>query len=197
MNKTLAALAALAIALPLTASSAFAHATFEQSEVTQNATARLVIRVPHGCGDLPTLRVRVAIPDGIHSVQPMPKAGWETETERGPLGATYERYGREIKEGVREIVWTGELRSDFYDEFVFRAYITDDVPAGETLHIPVVQECPEDQAERWIEIPAAGQSAGDLRYPAPGVMVLPAADHGHSHGHDQSDDEDEGHSHAN
>lgn len=182
MTKLLAAAVAALIVAPFAASTAFAHATFEQTEVTQNSTARLVLRVPHGCGDEATLRVRVAVPAGVHSVQPMPKGGWETETVRGPLGATYERHGRQITEGVREIVWTGALRSDFYDEFVFRAFVTDDVPAGETLYIPVVQEC-ATAAERWIEIPADGQSAHDLRYPAPGVTVQPAASHGHSHGH--------------
>ncbi len=180
MKKTLNTLAILALSAP----AALAHATFEQTEVTQDATARMVLRVPHGCGAEATLRVRIAIPDGIHSVQPMPKGGWALETVRGPLGATYERYGREITEGVREIGWAGELRSDFYDEFIFRAYVTSDVPAGETLYIPVVQEC-ASAAERWIEIPAAGESGDDLRYPAPGVMVVTAADHdhGHSHGH--------------
>lgn len=190
MTKLLAAAVAALIVAPFAASTAFAHATFEQTEVTQNSTARLVLRVPHGCGDEATLRVRVAVPAGVHSVQPMPKGGWETETVRGPLGATYERHGRQITEGVREIVWTGALRSDFYDEFVFRAFVTDDVPAGETLYIPVVQEC-ATAAERWIEIPADGQSAHDLRYPAPGVMVQPTASHGHSHG------QSHGHSHAN
>lgn len=190
---------ALAATLALPAAQAAAHATFAEREVVQDETTRLTLRIPHGCGAEATLRVRVAIPEGVHSVQPMPKGGWDLDTVRGDLGATFTRFGREITEGVREIIWEGELRSDFYDEFVFRAVVSDAVPAGEILWVPVVQEC-ATAAERWIEIPGPGQSAGDLRYPAPGLMVLPAADtgHGHSHSHDHghSHDHDHGHSHG-
>jgi len=188
MKTTLAALLALA----LTASAAFAHATFEQSEVTHNARERMVLRVPHGCGNEATLRVRVSIPEGVNAVQPMVKAGWELTTVTGPLSNPYHSHGTEISEGVREIIWEGELPSEFYDEFIFRARFTDELPAGEMLYIPVVQEC-ANSAERWIELPAAGQSGGDLAYPAPGVMVLPAADHSHNNGHGHS----HSHSHGN
>ena len=178
MNKTILTLVALALSAP----AALAHSTFEQTEVTHNARERMVLRVPHGCGDEATLRVRVSIPDGIVSVQPMVKAGWALSTVKGPLAKPYTSHGNEITEGVREILWEGELPSEFYDEFVFRATFTEDLPAGEMVYIPVVQEC-ANGAERWIEIPAAGQSADDLRYPAPGVMVLAPAGHdGHSHG---------------
>lgn len=165
-------------ALALSAPAAFAHATFEQRTVTQNVRERMVVRVPHGCGPEATLRLRVSIPDGINAVQPMVKAGWTLTTVRGPLSRPYQSHGTEITEGVREIVWEGELPSEFYDEFVFRARFTDELPAGETVYIPVVQEC-ANGAERWIEIPAAGQSANDLRYPAPGVMVVAPAAQGH------------------
>jgi uncharacterized protein YcnI len=178
MKTTLLTLAALA----LSTSAAFAHATFEQREVTQNQTQRMVLRVPHGCGAEATLRVRVSIPDGIVAVQPMVKAGWALSTVKGPLAQPYNSHGTEITEGVREIVWEGELPSEFYDEFIFRARFTDALPADQSVFIPVVQECATG-AERWIEIPAAGQSSGDLRYPAPAVKVVAPAGHGHSHGH--------------
>jgi uncharacterized protein YcnI len=172
-------LAAAALALPLAAATeAAARATFAEKEVVQNQTARLTIRVPHGCGDEATLRVRVQIPEGVISAQPMVKAGWELETVTGPYSTGHEVHGRTVTEGVREIIWSGELPDAFYDEFVFRAHVTEQVPAGEMLYIPVVQECATG-AERWIEIPAAGQTSDDLEDPAPGVMVLPAGHTGH------------------
>lgn len=173
-------LAAALAALALSAPAALAHATFEQREVVQNQRERMVIRIPHGCGDEPTLRVRVSIPDGINAVQPMVKAGWTLSTVTGPLSRPYTSHGREITEGVREIVWEGELPSEFYDEFVFRARFTEDLPAGEMVYIPVVQEC-ATKAERWIEIPGPGQTSRDLRYPAPGVMVRAPSAQGHGH----------------
>lgn len=164
-----------ALALPLAfASEASAHATFAEADVVQGQTARLTIRVPHGCDGEATLRVRVQIPEGLIAAQPMVKAGWELETVTGPYENTYEMWGNEVTEGVQEIVWTGELPDDFYDEFVFRVRVTDRIPAGETLYMPVVQEC-ANGAERWIEIPAAGEDGHDLEGPAPGVMVLPAS----------------------
>jgi uncharacterized protein YcnI len=171
-------IAAVALALPLVAATEVAaHATFAEREVVQNQTSRLTLRVPHGCGDEATLRVRIQIPEGVISAQPMVKAGWELETVTGAYANAHTVHGRTVTEGVREIIWSGELPDAFYDEFVFRARVTEEVPAGEMLYIPVVQEC-ANGAERWIEIPAAGQSSSDLEDPAPGVMVVPA---GHSH----------------
>ena len=161
-----------ALALGLAASNANAHSTFAEHEVVQNQTARLTLRVPHGCGDEPTLRVRVQIPEGVISAQPMVKAGWGLETVIGTYANAHTVHGRTVTEGVREIVWTGELPAAFYDEFVFRAFVTEEVPADQKLYIPVVQEC-ANGAERWIEIPGEGQTSDDLEGPAPGVMVLP------------------------
>ena len=191
MIRTVSRLALLAATLSAFASPAFAHATLETQEAKIGASYKAVLRVPHGCGTEATHTVRIQIPEGFFAVKPMPKAGWELEIVTGPYENTYLNHGTEVKEGVKEIVWSGgDLPNEFYDEFVFRAYITDDVPAGEMLYIPVVQEC-ANGAERWIEIPAEGQSARDLRYPAPGVMVVAPAGHGHSHGHSH------GHTHGN
>jgi uncharacterized protein YcnI len=77
---------------------------------------------------------------------------------------------------LKEVIWKGgNLPDDEYDEFVFRAFLTDGLPVGKTLYVPVVQECPDGAAERWIEIPKEGQSAHDLEYPAPGILLLEKA----------------------
>lgn len=161
--KSLMTLAALLLAGP-----AFAHATFEETEFAQNSTAKFTARIGHGCEGEATLKVRVQIPEGVITVKPMPKAGWTLETVSGPYGTSYELWRSTVTEGVKEIVWTGDLPDAFYDEFVFRGRITDTLPAGETLFVPVVQEC-ATKAERWIEIPAAGQDPDALEFPAPGL----------------------------
>ena len=170
-KKTLTLAAALLVA---TTHAATAHATLEQDSVTQNATEKLTVRIGHGCDGAPTLRVRVQIPEGMIAVKPMPKAGWTLETVVKPYAAPYDYYGNTLTEGVQEIVWSGELDDAYYDEFVFRGQITDKIAADRMLYVPVVQEC-ADAAERWIEIPADGQTEEDLEMPAPGVMVHPAA----------------------
>ena len=71
-----------------------------------------------------------------------------------------------VTEGVTEVTWKGgELADDEYDEFALRAMVTPDLPIGGTIYFPIVQECGSD-VERWIEIPAEGQTGHDLEMPA-------------------------------
>ncbi|MFO1210500.1 MAG: DUF1775 domain-containing protein [Amaricoccus sp.] len=67
---------------------------------------------------------------------------------------------------MTELSWTGDLPEAYYDEFVFRAMLTDSRAPGSELYFPIVQEC-GDVAERWIEIRSAGQDADTLEFPAP------------------------------
>ncbi|MBL0934904.1 MAG: YcnI family protein [Rhizobiaceae bacterium] len=161
--------------LALGTASALAHVSLEGEEAAIGSTYKAVFRVPHGCEGEPTNVVRVRIPEGLIAVKPMPKPGWALEKVRGAYAATYEYHGSQVSEGVTEIVWSGgSLADDEYDEFVLRGYITPALKAGETLYFPVVQECPGGLAERWIEVPAEGQSADDLEMPAPGVAIIEA-----------------------
>ncbi len=155
----------------LLAPSAQAHVTLEQAQAPAGSTYKATLRVPHGCSGSPTVRLRVRVPDGMVNVKPMPKAGWELTTVRGPLAQPASGdHGARITEGVREIVWSGRLLDEHYDEFVFRGTLPD--APNTTLYIPVVSEC-EVGVDRWIEVPAAGQSARDLRYPAPSLRLTP------------------------
>lgn len=165
------ATAALAAVIVASYAPASAHVTLEQNQAVAGSTYKAVLRVPHGCSGSPTLRLRVRIPDGVVNVKPMPKAGWELTTVRGPLAQPVAGdHGARITEGVREIVWSGRLLDEHYDEFVFRATLPD--APNTTIYIPVVSEC-ETGVDRWIEVPAAGQTARDLRFPAPALRLTP------------------------
>lgn len=160
-------------ALLFTASPVCAHVTLEKGEAPVGSTYKAVFRVPHGCEGKPTNTVRVKIPEGMIAVKPQPKPGWTLEKVRGPYANSYDYYGTPTGEGVKEIVWSGgNLADDEYDEFVLRGYFAADLKAGETIYFAVVQECPDGAVERWIEIPAAGQTSDDLELPAPGVKLL-------------------------
>jgi len=165
----LAATVLLGLAVP-----ALAHITLETAEAPAGSTYKAVLRVPHGCEGAASLKVRVQVPEGVIAVKPMPKAGWTLETVKGAYKQPYDYYGTPMTEGVKEIAWSGKLLDEHYDEFVFRAYLTPGLQAGTNLYIPAVQECEGGKAERWIEIPAAGRSADDYRFPAPGLKLLPA-----------------------
>ena len=163
----------LVFTLLLVATQAHAHATLETPGAQVGANYKAVMHISHGCAASPTLRVRVRIPEGFVGVKPMPKPGWTLETTRAPYGKTYETAHASLTEGVREISWSGgRLPGDWYDEFVFIGTIASDLQPGSTLYFPTVQDC-ETGAERWIEIPAEGAKAHDLKGPAPGLKLLP------------------------
>ena len=165
----------LAVMLMLASACANAHVSLETPQAPVGAGYKGVLRVPHGCGGSPTIRVRVRIPEGLVGVKPMPKAGWTLETTRAPYGKAYATPHANLTEGVREISWSGgRLQDDWYDEFTFTGTFAADLTPGATLYFPVVQDC-EKGAERWIEIPAEGATAQDLKAPAPGLLLLPAA----------------------
>jgi uncharacterized protein YcnI len=159
--------------LVLGTGTAFAHITLETQEAPVDSTYKAVLRVPHGCEGKATTAVRVQIPEGVISVKPMPKPGWTLQTKKGRYEKSYQLYGQAVTDGVKEIDWSGgSLPDEFYDEFVFRGQLGADLPAGQTLYFPVVQEC-DGVADRWIEIPAEGQDEDALEYPAPGIKLLP------------------------
>lgn len=167
---------ALGAAVLLTcSSSAFAHAVMAVREASPGAPYRGVVQVMHGCAGSPTVSVRVTIPDGVAGARPMPKPGWALSTVKGPYARPYSNGHSETAEGVKEIVWTGgSVPDDQFDEFTFQAQIADGFTPGDVIRFPIVQTCAAGEA-RWTEIPAAGQDAHALRYPAPGVTVVAAA----------------------
>ena len=163
----------LSAAAPVTV---LAHATLEQQKAAVGSSYKAVIKVPHGCGSEPTLRLRVQVPDGMVSVKPMQKPGWQLDVVKKSYDKAYQyRGGASLTEGVREIKWTGKLSNDDYDEFVFVGYLSDTLKPDTVLYFPVIQEC-EKGSERWIEIPAEGKTSRDYRFPAPGLkLMLPSS----------------------
>lgn len=170
----------LALLLGIGASAALAHVTLEQAEVAVGSYYKAVLRVTHGCEGSPTTAVSVEIPEGIISVKPMPKYGWEIEMTKGDYARSYPFHGRELKEGVKRIVWTGgPLPNDYYDEFVFAAYVAPELEPGQTLYFKVVQTC-EEGGITWVEIPEEGFHK-KLERPAAALRLLPPKDAHQAH----------------
>jgi uncharacterized protein YcnI len=164
--------AAIAAAAILSIPGAQAHITFEPAPAPAGGTAKLILRVPHGCDGSATTRIRMRIPEGVIAVKPQPKPGWDLTTTIGKLAKPYDAgHGRTVTEGVTEVSWNGgKLADEHYDEFVLRAMMPD--RPGTVLYFPVVQDC-EKGVHRWIEIPAAGKKADDYKEPAPGITLTP------------------------
>lgn len=153
-----------------------AHASLEVKTAAQNSNYKAVMRIAHGCDGQATQSVTITIPEGVINAKPMPKAGWDLSTEVGPYAKTYEYHGPR-SEGVQSITWTGHLDDGHFDEFIFRARITDAFAAGETVYFPTVQLC-ADGSQKWVEIPVEGQENVRLAKPAPGLKVIDGA---HAH----------------
>ncbi len=166
--------AALGGALLIAPHLAMAHVTLETPKTPANSFYKAVLRVPHGCDGKPTTALRVQIPEGLIAVKPMPKAGWQLSTVEGKYERSYDYYGSQLTEGVKEIDWNGgNLPDNFYDEFVFTGRLTDFAP-GTVLSFPTVQEC-QGGVHRWIEIPAPGQDPDELEEPAPQLTIIEGA----------------------
>jgi len=157
--------------LTATAVPAFAHITLEVGQTPLGSPYKAVFRVPHGCDGAATTALRIQIPEGVIAVKPMPKPGWTIEMKTGKYAKTYKNWGSDVSSGVIEVDFTGgDLPDAYYDEFVVTGTIADSFKVGDAVAFPVVQEC-GSAAERWIQIPAAGQKADNLKRPAPSVTL--------------------------
>lgn len=172
-----AGLAALTLAAP-----ASAHMSANPGEAPADGFAKLDFQVPHGCEGSPTKVVRVQVPRSVPSVTPQVHPGWEVTTKEGPKDPV-DLHGEEVTEGVSEVIWTATSAPPLPDDRLDVFGLSLKLPAreeGETVYFPSIQEC-ERGSERWIQVPAEGESEDDLDAGAPSV-VLTAAEDGHGGG---------------
>ena len=73
---------------------------------------------------------------------------------------------------MKEIVWTGKLLDEHYDEFVFNSSLASDLKPGR-IYFPVTQFCEKGEIA-WTEIPAPGKDSA-LVSPAPALVILAQA----------------------
>lgn len=89
-----------------------AHVTVKPSQVGIGERLNFSVSVPTE-ETAPTIQVRLVIPEGLSSVRPNVKAGWNVEIIKSGEGET---------ERVSEIVWSGgSIPPDMRDEFMFSA----------------------------------------------------------------------------
>lgn len=159
----------------LVSGGASAHAVLAPAQGAVDSTWRGAVRISHGCEGTPTRLVRVTIPDGVVAVRPKAKYGWLIETTWAPYAKPVEIHGKKVTEGVKSITWKGAALPDhMFDDFEFMVRITPDVvPVDGKLRFPVYQEC-EKGAFDWVETPASGQNAHDLKAPAPALTLAAA-----------------------
>ena len=105
----------LVLLAPITAS---AHVVVKPAEVKPGSFERFAVGVPVE-KEIPTIALRLVIPEGLNYVTPYVKTGWNIETKK--------TFGE--KANVTEISWTGgNIPAGQKDEFIFSAQ----VPSTET-----------------------------------------------------------------
>jgi periplasmic copper chaperone A len=158
------------------AGSAQAHVVFAPAEAVAGSYYAGEFPIGHGCTGAATTAVRIEVPEGILTARPRPKPGWTIKIERAPLATPVVSDGEEQRDRVAAITWRGNLPAEQFDGFGVMLKL----PKGQSgpIYLPVRQTCGAETVA-WVEIPAAGQSWGSLKHPAPVLSVKAAAGHGH------------------
>lgn len=151
--------------LPL---ASLAHVTIDPKSAPAGEYAKLVFRVPHGCDGSPTTKITVRIPEGVVSVKPQVHPGWKITTKTGKYSKPVTIHGKEIKEGLTEVTWTGGPLPDAYmDEFGLSVKLPSE--SAEKLYFPTVQTCTKGTSA-WID-ESSSEHGHSGKLPAP-VLVL-------------------------
>lgn len=170
--------AAVAAAYFSSFGTARAHVSANPNQAAANSYFVTNLRVSHGCEGTSTVTVRVKLPEGVSAVKPQMKPGWTIDLKMRKLDKPIDAgHGQTITETIDEVAWRGgPLPDAYYDDFGLRMKLP--AAPGTVLYFPTVQEC-EKGFHRWIETPAAGQKASDLKEPAPSLRLIarPAAAH--------------------
>ena len=153
------------------ASPALAHVVLKETTAVSGTYHVATFRVAHGCGTSPTVAIRIAIPDGIVVAKPMPKPGWRIDIRHEPLPTPVPQEGRTLTQRPKEIAWSGgPLPDEYLDEFTVMVRL----PARTgPLWFPTVQLCEQGET-RWIDTPPEGKTSRDMRFPPPGLTLVPA-----------------------
>lgn len=149
---------------------ALAHVTVRPADAPADSYAHLTFTVPHGCNGSATTALRIRLPEGILSVKPQMKPGWNVDIKIRKLEAPVQGpHGKTVTDVVEEITWRGgPLPDNLYDTFGLVVRLPD--KAGQSLYFPAEQTC-EQGSQGWTEIPQAKQASDKLRAPAPVVKL--------------------------
>lgn len=148
--------------------SAMAHVVFSDQLAEPGSYYAGFLRVTHGCGDSPTVALRVSIPEGVISAKPQPKAGWTLKIDKVPLAKPMRGEGGAlVTERVAAITWSGNLPVDQFDQFGLSFKLPG--TAG-PLYFPTVQRC-EKGENAWTTIPQSPEQWHRESRPAPMLLL--------------------------
>jgi len=148
MNKLYFSVVSLVAGL-VAAGSAFAHVTVKPNEAGMGAFQTFTVGVPVE-KDIPTVGMRLVIPEGLNYVTPNVKPGWKIDVKKSGSGEDA---------AVTEISWTGgSIPAGQRDEFAFSAQ----VPAQETtVQWKAYQTYQDGSIVSWDQAPSSHEEESE------------------------------------
>jgi len=164
-----------AVILIMTSTSTMAHPVFENSTAQAGVVFKAELMITHGCGNSPTVKVIVDVPEDVLKITPQIKDGWSIETKESHLETPREVFGMTRTKYTSQIIWSGgSVPVDYFDVFSF---IVIPPANAATLYFPTIQVCEEGE-DRYTTIPDAENVGEHIPGGAPSVLVVEAADGG-------------------
>ena len=162
-----------AVILIMTSTSTMAHPVFENSTAQAGVVFKAELMITHGCGNSPTVKVIVDVPEDVLKITPQIKDGWSIETKESKLDTPREVFGMTRTKYTSQIIWSGgSVPIDYFDVFSF---IVIPPANAATLYFPTTQVC-EEGKDRYTTIPDAESAGEHIPGGAPSVLVVEAAD---------------------
>lgn len=140
-----------------------AHVVVQPSQVVAAERTTFAVSVPNE-HDTPVVAVRLIIPEGLSSVRPFVKPGWNVEVIKS---------GDDEDAPATEIIWTstgGEVPVDLKDEFLFSAKAPSD--PGE-LQWKAYETYADGMVVSWDQVPS--ETEGNKPYSVTRVLAEPEA----------------------
>ncbi|MGW7415372.1 YcnI family copper-binding membrane protein [Streptomyces sp. NPDC054863] len=164
----------------LLAGPAFAHVSVQPvGPAAKGGYATVNIKVPNERDNASTVKLEVTFPVKDHpltSVMPQPIPGWTVEVKKTTLDKPLKVHGKEIKEAVEKITWTGgKVGPGEFQQFPLSlGQLPED---ADQLVLKAVQTYDNKEVVRWIEEPKEGQP--EPKSPAPVLKLTAPAGDGH------------------
>lgn len=159
----------LIVALCLASPALIAHPLFEHTKVPVGTAFKSTLMITHGCGDSPTVKLIVDIPEDVLAITPQIKPGWTVETIESTLDVPREVFGMQRTKYTSQIIWSGNsLSSDYFDVFSFIIIPPHDAT---TLYFPTTQVC-EEGSEAYTTIPDPKNPIEYVPAAAPSLIVV-------------------------
>jgi uncharacterized protein YcnI len=175
------AAAAAAGTVLLLAGPAAAHVSVQPSGAAEKGGyATINFKVPNERDNASTSKLEISFPADhpLASVMPQDVPGWKVEVTKTALDKPLTLHGRQIKEAVTKVTWTGgKIGPGKFQQFPLSV---GQLPENaDKLVFKAVQTYDNNEVVRWIEEPQAG--AEEPQNPAP-VLTLTEPSGGGHHG---------------